>query len=297
MQPSEVAPPMNEQTLDLFTLIRLLFRHWILVGACVLACGLVALAGALLAEPRYRSEAVLSVREEDMTQSALSGLVGSFGSIAQMAGLALGKGATADQAVAVLQSWSLAQDFIEKHDLIPTLTADSRTMLADILRLPKKNLSIQRAVKHFRKKILSVRRDKQTGLITVSMVWTDPEQAEQWVNDFVRMGDSLMRARAQQDAERSLDLLKDELAKNQEVAIRSAVASLVEAEMKRKVFAQARSEFALQVLDRAHASDPRDSVYPRRAWVLLAGLIAGGLIALMIIFVRERLGRGVTDAA
>ncbi|WP_129645418.1 Wzz/FepE/Etk N-terminal domain-containing protein [Peristeroidobacter agariperforans] len=296
MQPSEVAQPVHERTLDVFALVRLLLRHWILVGACVLVGGVVAVTFAVLAEPRYRSEAVLSVRQEDMTESALAGIVGQFGGLAQMAGMALGKGATADQAVAVLQSWSLAQDFIEQHGMLEPLTADARTMLADVLGLPKKNLSIQRAVKHFRKKILSVRRDKQTGLITVSVVWTDPVQAEQWVNDFIHMGDSMMRARAQQDAERSLALLKDELAKNQEVAIRAAVAGLVEAEMKRKVFAQARNEFALQVLDRAHASDPRDSVYPRRAWVLLAGLVAGGLLALLIIFVRERPGRGAASS-
>jgi uncharacterized protein involved in exopolysaccharide biosynthesis len=285
---SETGNQGNVQSLDLLAFIRLLLRHWVLVAVCVVGCAAIALTAALLTQPRYRSEAVLSVREDDMSQSALSGLAGQFGSIAQLAGLSLGRGASADQAVAVLQSWSLSQDFIERHKLVPDLSLDARSSIADLLGSEHKNLSMQRAVKYFRRKVLSVRRDKTTGLITVTAVWTDPQQAATWVNEYVHMGDSLMRIRSLQDAERSLALLKDELGKNQEVVIREAISGLVEAEMKRRVFAQARTEYALQVLDKAHASDPRDSVYPRRAWILVAGLVAGGLLSLVIIFFRLR---------
>jgi uncharacterized protein involved in exopolysaccharide biosynthesis len=54
------------------------------------------------------------------------------------------------------------------------------------------------------------------------------------------------------------------------------------------MFAQARSEFSLQVLDAGHAPDPRDNIYPRRAWILLAALICGCVLAGTVAVFRAR---------
>ena len=94
------------------------------------------------------------------------------------------------------------------------LTADAKSGMGRMFR-SKKNLSIQRAVKYLRRNVLTVRRDKTTGLVSVAVVWTDPQQAAEWVNAYIGMADSLMRERAQRDAERSLALLKEELTRAQ----------------------------------------------------------------------------------
>ena len=80
------------------------------------------------------------------------------------------------------------------------------------------------------------------------------------------------------------------------MAMREAVANLIEAEMKRSVFARARGEFALQVLDQAHSSDPGDNVYPRRAWILLAGLVAGAMLAICILYIRVHIPARSADS-
>jgi uncharacterized protein involved in exopolysaccharide biosynthesis len=270
----------RDQLLSIWDLMALVRRRWILAGAIMAAAVAAGLLFAILATPRYSSASVLSVREEELGGSGLSALAGQLGSVANLAGLSMKAGANENQAVAVLESWDLMQAFIERHQLIDELSADASSS--------GKQLSMQRAVRHFKRKILAVRRDKTAGVLIVSIVWSEPGRASEWVNTYVRMADDLMRARAMQDAKRSLEFLQAELESTREVAIREAVANLVEAEMKRHMFAQARAEFALQVLDRAHASDPRDSVYPRRAWVLVAALMLGGMLALLIILLLAR---------
>jgi uncharacterized protein involved in exopolysaccharide biosynthesis len=263
----------------------LVLRYRIMSLLIVLTCAAIALIATAFVHPRYRSEAVLKAIDQNIGESGLAAMVGRLGSVAQLAGLGAEAGNSADDAVATLESWSLAQAFIEQQGLLGELSKDSGYSW---LGGGHKNLSMQRAVRHFRNRILSVHKDRTSNLVTVSIVWTDPVQAAAWVNQYVSMADGLMRRRALVESERSLAFLRKEFEGTAEVALRDAVASLVETEMKRRMFAQARSEFSLQVLDAGHAPDPRDNIYPRRAWILLAALICGCVLAGTVAVFRAR---------
>lgn len=291
MQQQDNDAEAGTEQLGIWELGELMLQHWRLTTSVVFVCGTLALTAALLAEPRFRSEAVLNVVEDNMTASTLSTMLGNLGSVAQLAGLTSGTGTSTDDAVAVLESWSLAEAFIEQQGLLDDLAADSRSLLGRLTSFGSapRGFSMQRAVKYFRDSILSVRRDKISGLVTVSIVWKRPDEAATWVNVYVLMADALMRERALGDSERSLSYLRKEFDSTSEVALRNAVANLVEAELKRRIFALARREYALQILDSGHAPDPRDKVYPRRAWILLAGLLAGVMLAALIVWFRTRI--------
>jgi capsule polysaccharide export protein KpsE/RkpR len=82
------------------------------------------------------------------------------------------------EALAVLKSKGYARQFITDEQLMPALFTqagpfDDRKDVRDAIRI-------------FDDKVRSVEQDRRTGLVTVTMTWTDPARAASWANDFVR---------------------------------------------------------------------------------------------------------------
>jgi uncharacterized protein involved in exopolysaccharide biosynthesis len=116
------------------------------------------------------------------------------------------------------------------------------------------------------------------------------------------MADSTLRERAVAEAQRNLDYMRAQLEKTEIVEVREAVYRIMESQLKAIMLAQSRKEFAFRILDPATAPDPDQIARPKRAMVIVAGLIGGLLLGVLLglvrsIFSMRRARRGIDGNA
>ena len=262
-------------------------RDWRQFAGIVVLVVVASVVFALLSKPMYRSEASVVGVSDDGMASGLSGLAGQFGGLASLAGLSLPKGGNWEQAVATLRSRHLVEGLITSGNLLPKLfpgkwdSAASRWR-ADLGKPP----SLGDAVYLFRQRVLQVREDPKTGMVTVRVDWHDPVLAADWANRLVALADSELRREAIEGSTRALQALQAELARSEQVELRAAISRLMEAQVKAKMFATIRDEYAFHVIDVAVPPDLDKRVQPTRTVMVLAGGILGVILGLLFVLLR-----------
>jgi uncharacterized protein involved in exopolysaccharide biosynthesis len=250
----------------------------------------VAGAGSLLIPDRFRSEALVIAVEDD-SGAALGSLASRFGGLAGLAGIDLsGSGSQKDTALALLRSRGFLEDFITDNGLLPVLFADDWDAAAKSWNGGADAApSIHDAYLTFSEDVLRVSEDRQSGIISVRIEWTTPDLAAVWANQLVDRVNDRLRARAVEEAEKSVAYLLETAAETDVVEARQAIFGLVESQVNRAMIAKIRPEFALQYVDRARPADPELQSSPNRALiVMLSSILAGMIGALVVLF---RVGR------
>jgi uncharacterized protein involved in exopolysaccharide biosynthesis len=257
---------------------RVLFS-WIVAIACV-----ASVAVALLTRPVYRAEAVVAPVAEDALSSATSGLGSQLGGLAALAGGLLGGGGHWKDAVAVLHSRHLIVALVTKEHLMPVLFPQ-RSWLP-WARRPARPPTMGDAVLLFERHILQIREDLKSGLVTVRVEWFDAQLAADWANELVALADAELRTNAVTDAQSSLDALQAEFRKSEDVELRSTIAHLIESQLRTKVVAGARAQYAYRVIDQAVPADPDKRVRPMRTLMVILGTLAGALLGAFVVTIR-----------
>jgi uncharacterized protein involved in exopolysaccharide biosynthesis len=276
--PSGVA---SRDQLDLVSLFVVLWAgKWlVLASALLITCG--AIAYALAATEWYRSEVLMMPAEKKSL--GLAGQLGGLGGLASLAGITVGDGGTAEP-LAVLTSRDFTRSFIEDENLMPILFEEKWDKSAKQWSSPNKDEwpDIRDAIKFFGEKIRGVREDRKTGLITVSIRWTDPEIAANWANLLVNRVNSHMRQRALTAGQANVAYLQRELATATLLPLQESVGRLLETELQKVMMAKGNEEFAFRVIDRADKPKFRES--PKRSQIVVVGFLAGGFLGVFIVF-------------
>ena len=135
--------------------------------------------------------------------------------------------------------------------------------------------------------LLRVREDRRTGVITVSLSWTDPEQAAEWLNDLIARLNVEMRRRAVEVSDRNLRYLTEQIGKAEVIELREALFRLTEAEITRSMLAKVQPEYAFRVIDQALAPPEDDYVWPSYPLFGAAGAALGLLTGLIVLAIRR----------
>jgi uncharacterized protein involved in exopolysaccharide biosynthesis len=252
---------------NLVSLVQVAWRYNLLIATVAVVFALVAVYVALTTRPVFRSEVVLT----EVSNDGLSGaeaLGSRLGGLASLAGVSLGGSSQSREAVAVLRSRYLAEEFIKRYGLVPKLLA----------RSPRQSLWL--AVDRFRRTVLSITESKEQGTITVGMQWRDPAESARWANDFVALANDILRTRALEDSSRNIRYLKEQIPKTDVVEIQRAMYNLIENETKINMLANTRKEYAFSVVDPAVV--PEERIWPRRTLIVLTGGFLGGIIGMFI---------------
>lgn len=263
-------------------LVAAAFRRWKL---CMLLGFLGALAGAMLSLPiakTYRASALVTMAPGDSVTTPSSLSVSALGGLAALAGLPPVPGSDRSEALAVLQSDTFLTYFIQKHDLLPDLYPDS------IYRrwLTPGQPSVKDAVRRFRQHALEIQDDRRTGLISISLVWPAQDQAHIVANAMVRDVNNILRERKIAESEARVAAIQNQLESTSAVAVRTALLSLLEQELKLGTLARTREDFALVVLDPAQPADEHDRVAPQRFVWAAGGAAVTGLLLLALLHFR-----------
>jgi uncharacterized protein involved in exopolysaccharide biosynthesis len=255
-------------------IVRMLFQRRVLLliglGAGLALGSLVA----VVSKPMYRAEVLVAPVEKGA--GGLGQFAGQLGGLASLAGVALGGALKDDQAsLAMLQSHLLSRLLIEENNLLPVLyskkwDAQKGAWLSmDAKRIP----TLWDAEQRFSRKVRRVSEDRRTGLITVTVVWSDPRLAAKWADSLVATADRLLRQRAVETSRTNIAFLQKQLDNTNLVEVRQSIYRLLEDQLKEQMLAQGGSEYAFKVLDPAVV--PEKPVGPSTPILILGGSLAG----------------------
>ncbi len=279
--------PRND--LSLLEMLRFLGRHIVLLAVCIAVFMIAAGVLAFTMRPMYRSEVVVS------PANTSGGGLGEFGSqiggLASLAGINIGSGGKkSDEALEYLRSRAFTAGFIQRHALMPVLFASKWDAVRKQWRDPDDAPTIAEGVAKFSKKIRSITEDKRTGIVTLSIVWSDRVAAAEWANAMIAEADQALRDRAISEQNRSIEYLKSEAAQTSTVEIGNAISKVMETEMKNAMMARTRDAYAFKVLDPATASDLKDRDSPNRPLIIALGAGLGFLVGIFVAIARQRRG-------
>jgi uncharacterized protein involved in exopolysaccharide biosynthesis len=268
---------------DLF----LRFR-WLLLGAPV-AGAIVMIAISFLVTPQYRVTALLAPVENSPNSTSLASLGGALGGLGTLAGINLGGDSSRNESIAVLTSKALTTGYMQDKNLLPVLFASDWDKQQGQWTVEAHDIpTLEDGYRVFNEDIRSVVSDRETGLVTLTVTWSDREQAAEWANQLVERANNVIRTRAIDEYERSIEYLNEELEKTTVVGVRQAIYSVIESQIEQVMLANVRTDYAFKVLDPAVTPEADDEVFPSRALFALAGLILGFVLAAALALSRLR---------
>lgn len=264
-------------------LVDVVLRHWGIVVASGLIFGFAALAYGVLADRQYRAVTTLLPVERDNANGMLSSIATQLGGLAALAG-ATGGDADRVEALEVLKSRALARKFIDEHGLVPILYADRWSAETQRWVVAESEVpTLIRAEGQFRSRIVRVSEDLSSGLITIAVTWTNPQQAAEWANGLVRLANDELRTQAITRAQANLDYLERELNKVAILEVRQSIYELMQAQIRTAMVANVGDEFAFKVVDQA--TPPEQPSSPRVAILLGISIVLGLFVGVLVSFV------------
>ncbi|SMF37009.1 LPS O-antigen chain length determinant protein, WzzB/FepE family [Alteromonadaceae bacterium Bs31] len=281
---------------------------WIIIGI-TLFFAVASVVYALSLPNIYKSEALLAPAEEN-SGGGLSGMAGSLGGLASLAGVNLGGGG-ADKttiAIEILKSREFTAQFVQKYDLlIPLMAAkgwdrklDQLVIDKDIYDEAKKKWvrepkpprapepSLQEAYKEFME-LFHVSEDKESGLVSLSVEHYSPGIAKQWVDLLIKEINAEVKHRDVAEARKSIEYLSNQLEKTAVSDMKAVFYELIEEQTKTVMFAEVRDEYVFKTIDGAVI--PEQKIKPKKALICVLGAIVGGLVSVMFVLIRYLIKR------
>jgi len=264
--------PTNE--LDVVELLRTVWAGrrtvlWVTVGALV-----IGLALAFLLPEKFESSATVVP-----ANSKSSGSLGQFADLAAVAGVDVGGASGNSQPLAVLKSDSLLRELIETKNLLPILFArkwDERRGAWAVTG--KKVPDFRDGIKEL-KKLRVIADDKKTGVTTITVTWSNADQAAEWCNTLVTLANARLRREAVAQSASAVDYLRDELKSADNLTVQQAISKVIESNMEKMSFAKSNEQFAFKFVDMAVPAKRHS--FPNRVLfavgAFLIGLLGGGV--------------------
>lgn len=253
----------------------------------------------------YKSEALLSPAS-GQKNGGLSALAGQFGGLASLAGLNLNSGESdkVQLALEVLASRQFISQFIQKRNILPELMAaeswdlennnlrydsslfdtNNKEWVREVSPPFKPEPSQQEAYKKF-KDILSISKDSESGMVTISIEFLSPVLAQQWVTWLVQDINHVMKSMDVQEATKSTEFLSKQLQETKVADIRTVLFTLIEEQAKTIMFANVRDEYVFKTIDPALV--PEEKSGPKRALICIVGAFLGAMFGTFFVVVRH----------
>lgn len=250
--------------------------------------------------PIYVSEIrVAPVTSDSSGFGGLSNKIGGFA--AGLVGIDLGSGGVESDVVTIetLRSSQFIMEFLESNNAVPIVMAvnlydkredvflfdeslyDSQTKTW----ISGKQPSTWKVLKRFNRDFLYIEKEGKTGVITIQIRSPSPLLSKQWVAKIVDDLNAHMKAKALRGAQLSLDYLNEQVTKTELNEMRSVFYSLIEEQHKSMMFATAKEEYALRVLNEPVLVD--SPVSPNVPFVLIAVFFSTVSLSVIVVLLRR----------
>jgi uncharacterized protein involved in exopolysaccharide biosynthesis len=279
--------------LTFIELLRVITSYRITILGVTVVCIVLAGLAAFLLPPVYRAEVIIAAADENSSSGGLSSIMSRFSGFASMGGLSgLGRRDKTTQAVVSLGSPKFTREFIRDNNLLPVFFADSWDADAGKWNVnsPGDIPTLADGFEIFDEKIRKIEED-DNGVVTMSIEWTDPDQAAGWANELVQRLNDKLRTRAIDEANQTIDYLNKELEKTRTVEVQQAIYFMIENQINARTMANVRSEFSFKVISPAIAPDDDRFVSPNRPLLFFIGIFGGLVLGIFISFFAFAVGR------
>ena len=298
---NQFSQPSSEDEIDLKELFNVIWQGKWFIIAITMFFAIASIIFALSQPNVYKATVLLAPANSDSGAGGLSRLAGQVGGLASLAGINLnGNGLEkTDLALEVLKSRKFIERFVEENQLLVPLIAvknwdrnNNKLVIDDDIYDHTKGVwmfenqlkpSSWEGYKAF-SKILSVSKDKQTGVVTVNIEYFSPELAKLWLNNLIEELNKTIKLQDKQEAQNSIDYLTEKLKKTQITDMQNVFYQLIEEQIKVVMLAEVSKEYVFKIIDPASVPDTKES--PRRALIVIMITFFGGVLSVMSLLVR-----------
>jgi uncharacterized protein involved in exopolysaccharide biosynthesis len=300
-------PRITDNEIDLRAIFSVLWegKWWIVLW--MIFSVLVGGSYILFSHKVYESQVLVAPISDDQQMGMASVLSSQFGGLASLAGINLGKGNTDKTILAlqVLQSRKFIGGFIQRHHLmVPVMAINGWNKGADEFYFntsiydPKQKRwlvedgeslepTILEATQHFLKKVMAVKRDSDTGMVTVTVRFYSPHVTQRWatwliadLNDEIRQQDML-------EAQNRIAYLNDQLNKTSLADSRNMLYQLIEQQTKTLMLTKVSKEYVFKTIDPAVVDV--DEIKPKKIIIIISSIILGLVLGMSFIFIRHQM--------
>ncbi|EKP4404089.1 LPS O-antigen length regulator [Vibrio parahaemolyticus] len=299
----ELSVACNDE-IDLRKLFLILWKgKWVIV-ITTLIFSMGAIFYALSLPNIYKADALLASAESG-NSGGLSKISGQLGGLASLAGVNLSgnESSKATLALQVIKSRQFIEAFINKHNLlVPIMAATSWDLASNKLLLDEDlynaksqqwlreprglrgaTPTTQEAVEVFKKDILKVSQDKDSGLYTISVEFYSPYLAQQWVNWLIEDINKVMRERTITETSQNLAYLETQLNKTAVADMQSTFYRLIEDQTQSLMLAEVQKEFVFKIIDPAVVPELKSG--PKRVLICVLGTLLGIIFSIAVILI------------
>lgn len=251
----------------------------------------------------YKSEALLA----PVSEEAGLKVPGQLGGLAALAGVnlaGLGGGDKTELALEIIKSRDFLGRFIEMHNLyIPIMAAEGWNRAEDTLLIDEDIYDIKRKewVREVKApfqpkpsvletheeflKLVSVSKDKISGMVKVSVEYYSPYMAKLWVDELIKAINAEMRQRDLIEAQRSIDYLNNQIELTTISDVRAMLFSLIEEQTKTVMLANVRDEYVFKTVDPAVVAEKKAK--PARALIVVLAFLLGVMVSILGLLIRH----------
>ena len=284
--PMQASNPEDE--INLLELWQVIWKGRKIIFVSTFIAAILSIIISLLLPNYYKAEALLAPVTSETKGKGLSSALGSLGSFASLAGISLGSSSSAEENLAVLKSREFLWEFIKEENLMPILFENKwdsvkKQWLEDDL---EKQPTLWKAYRIFVDKgLLATSINSDTGLVTLSIEWTDPVLATEWANKLVERLNNYLRNNEIDRSKRSLSYLNEELVRSNVDEIQKTLYALIAEEQKAAMLANTQKEYSFRIVDSAVEPDLKSK--PRRSLIVILSTMLAGIFAIIFVFIHD----------
>lgn len=294
----------NNDEINLSELWRVIWAGKLTIIFVTLVFAVASVVYAINQPNIYRASVLLAPASQEGGAGGLAALAGQFGGLASMAGTNIG-GGKADKtglALEVLKSRAFIENFITKHEiLVPLMAANnwnietnelilddelydmvSQEWVRDVKAPKSPKPSGWESYEEF-SKIFNVSKDKETGMITLSIEHYSPNRAVEWLELIVADINSTIREKDKREAQSSIDFLTNKLEQTRLADMKSVFYQLIEEQTKTMMLTEVSVEYVLKTIDPANAPDKKAK--PKRALIVVLSTMIGMIFSMLIVLI------------
>ena len=290
--------------IDLLELFYVLLQgKWIVVSVTSFIT-IIGVIYSLLLPNIYESKALLVPVN---SSGSISGALGGYSSLAGLAGINLPSGdddGNSAKAIKKISSLSFFKNNILPNIYLPNLMAvkswspKTNTVIHDESIYDAKNNtwvrdysypmqqipSAQESFKEFKLK-LSLSEDKATGFTTLSIKHQSPFVAKQWAELIVNEVNSYYRQKDKLESEKAVSYLNEQISMTSFSEIKQVLAQLLQEETKKLTLIEANQSYVFDYIDPPEAMEQKSE--PSRAMICILSAFLGGVLSILLVFIRH----------
>ncbi|MFC1799002.1 Wzz/FepE/Etk N-terminal domain-containing protein [Thermodesulfobacteriota bacterium] len=277
-------PYPEEDEINLVDLLLVILKHKWLIFMLVFLTGVGAVFYSLSLTNIYRSEAMITPREEEKGAGVAIPNLGGLGGL--VAGeLGLGGGGSLKKLEMVLNSRYLSTHILQKYKLMPVVFVDLWDASTKAW-LSEEKPTEQDGVMAL-KGMLKVGVDIKKDTITVGFEHKDPATAQKIVSYYLTETSELIRQVVLKDAAEKKAFFYRQTERIADPLLKEKIYLLLAKEIEKETFARVQKYYSFYVVDPPIVPDLDKKVRPRRSTICILSVIVALFVAVFLAFFIE----------